>query len=225
MRTRKLLLLHFTTTLRESVIVFALLGFLVFYGAFSSGGDVLTRLDSKGLFQVYFLLLMMLVGYTVTFSLYFAPFLKKKTSGFYHLYLILPEDPSKLLMVEILPTLLISLLLTWGIGLVFYIKAPISHASWLVLPMIGGGLFTLGFGVLSLALMLQISNVRTLSVVLFLLIFVLVRVPQYMVKGMVRGNFSPDLATALLTGISALFALAGFLAIRRISPERVILSS
>lgn len=73
--------------------------------------------------------------------------------------------------------------------------------------------------------MLQISNVRTLSVVLFLLIFVLVRVPQYMVKGMVRGNFSPDLATALLTGISALFALAGFLAIRRISPERVILSS
>ncbi len=129
MRTRKLLLLHFTTTLRESVIVFALLGFLVFYGgAFSSGGgDVLTRLDSKGgLFQVYFLLLMMLVGgYTVTFSLYFAPFLKKKTSGFYHLYLILPEDPSKLLMVEILPTLLISLLLTWGgSGWCFTLKPP-----------------------------------------------------------------------------------------------------
>ncbi|ASJ10564.1 hypothetical protein A3L12_04260 [Thermococcus sp. P6] len=224
MKTRRLLLLNFRTTLKESAMVFVVMAALLFYGlsSFSAG---FPDLISRDLVQVYFLTLMMITGYTVTVSLYFASFLRRKTSRFYHLYLILPEEPHHLFLLEMLPALTMSLLLMWAVGLGLYGKLPSAPASWLLLPMVGSGLFTLGFGLLSSALMLQVSNVRALSAVLFLLIFVLVRIPRYIIQAAVKGELPLDLTTAILTATSFILALVGFLALKRVDPERVLLSS
>ena len=56
---------------------------------------------------------------------------------------------------------------------------------------------------------------------LFLFLFVLVRIPKYIIKE----NLSLGYATGALMAISVLLALIGPLALERINPEKVILSS
>ena len=215
MNVKRLLLLHLRTTLRESVFVLVIIGFL--FWTFINNEGMETFLKSKSMFQFYALFTMMMVGYAITVSLSFAGFMKRKASKFYQLYLLLPEKPSRLLIVEMLPTFMIAILSTWGIGILLYHKAS-SSFLWLILPIIGSGLFTWGLGTVSLTLTLQMSNVKALNAVLFLLLFVLVRIPKYIIKEL-------DLATGALMAISVLLALIGPLALERINPEKVILSS
>jgi len=217
MKVRKLLLLHFRTTLRESMFVFVMIGLL--FWAFLSNESVSTFLESRSLFQFYSLFTMMLVGYAIIVSVSFAGFLKRKTSKFYHLYMLFPEKPSRFLFVEMLPTFTIALLSAWGVGVLLYHRAP--SPLWLIMPILGSALFTWGLGMLSLALTLQVSNVRALNTILFLLIFVLARIPKYVA----REGLSLDLATEILMVISVLVALVGSLALERVNPERIILSS
>ena len=215
MNVKRLLLLHLRTTLRESVFVLVIIGFL--FWTFINNEGVETFLKSKSMFQFYALFTMMMVGYAITVSLSFAGFMKRKASKFYQLYLLLPEKPSRLLIVEMLPTFMIAILSTWGIGILLHHKAS-SSFLWLILPIIGSGLFTWGLGTVSLTLTLQMSNVKALNAVLFLFLFVLVRIPKYIIKEL-------GLATGALMAISVLLALIGPLALERINPEKVILSS
>ncbi|MDK2868911.1 MAG: hypothetical protein PWP39_146 [Pyrococcus sp.] len=219
MRFRKIVIFQFRTFMRESLLVFLLVG-LLFYSFINNEG-LEEFLISEELFQFYSLFTMMLVGYAVVISVSFAGLLKRKTSKFYHLYLIFPEKPSRLLFAEIMPTFVVALTSAWGIGFILYSKAPSPSPSWMLIPVFGSALFVWGLGSLSLALTLQVSNVRGLNAVLFLLLFVLARVPRYVVE-----NGAPlKMATALLIAVSVFFAVTGSVTLEKVDPERVILSS
>lgn len=219
MNVKKLLLLYFRTTIREFIFPFIIIFFL--FWSFINSKGLETFLKSQSLFKFYTLFTMVIVGYAIIVSLSFAGFLKRKVSKFYQLYFILPEKPSRFLIVEMLPIFTITILLTVVLGIILYYKAPSSSPFWLILPIMGSMLFILGFGMIFLALTLQISNIRAVNMVLFLFLFVLAKIPKYIINE----NLSLELVTNVLLAISILFALIGCILLERINPERVILSS
>lgn len=219
MRSEKLLVLHVKTMIRDSPLVVFIVAFLLWM--FIKNEEVSTFLETDEMFQFYSLFAAMLVGYAVTVSISFASFIKRKTSKFYHLYLLFPENPSKFLFIELLPILALSIVTAWGVCIILYTKAQSPSPQWLFLPLMGSLMFAWGIGTISISLVLQVTNVRVINAVMFFLIIGLSKIPRYVIEA----GFSLEIATDMLVFISIITAGVGLLLMAKICPEKVVLSS
>jgi len=138
---------------------------------------------------------------------------------FYSLF-VLPERPSRYLFIESLPALALAEVASVLVGVILY-RSSCARPSWLFLPILGSSLFIFGLSMLSLAVTLQVSNVRAVSLLLFFLLFALARVPRYVLEN----GLHVSLATDVLFLTSVAVAVIGPWALSSLNPERVVLSS
>ncbi|WP_099209161.1 hypothetical protein [Thermococcus henrietii] len=218
MNIRGLITLHFKTTLRDSLFGIVLVGLLVW--AFSSK-SVPKEFTGQENFTFYTLFTMMLVGYAVMVAISFTSMIKRKTARFYHLLLVMPGRLPKHVFFELLPSLLLGEIASIAVGLVMYMNTENASPTWLFLPVIGSSLFVFGLSMVSMVVVLQVSNVRLINIIMFILLFVLARVPKYLLEH----GYSISVATNVMMLIALGVAVLGPLALSSINTERVLLAS
>ncbi len=216
MKFNKIILLEFSTFLKKSFIQIALFLFvlLLFLGSFSS---ILNF--SPQMAKLFFFLIIMVFSYSEVF-LFTTKFTQEKISNVYDRLFIFPVKPGILIILKLTPIIITSFIFTSILGLFLRSKLSFIDNTFLLMSLIFSYLFIIGLTLLVFSLIIQMGNPNILVVIMFVLVFLLVRVPNYVIS---KGR-TVEFSFLIILIFTILIFVTGIIFLLKINPEKVVLS-